>query len=157
MVKKKRKKSSERLGVPRSLSNIRGETPSRSPGYVKPPPRGKMDAERLTPKQRQWVELLCDFRNTMYECARIAGYGNPERSVREMYKNPSVVRAILRRYHRRMLQLAKAFGPQLKFVHKVPRPPKGVHLRTGQGNAQEGMRIPVAEGVLINSILGEGK
>ena len=120
----------------------------------------KKDAEGLTKRQRLWMETVTDFRNTIYECARVAGYSNPEQAVRQLYDNPCVLRAILRRYHRRMLQMARVFGPQMKFVKTIPKPQwrsGGVHVRSGQGNAQEGMRVPVAEGVQVDSLLGEGK
>jgi len=116
------------------------------------------DAEGLTRRQRLWMEAVTDFRNTIYECARIAGYANPEQAIRQLYDNPYVLRALLRRYHRRMLQMARVFGPQLKFVKNVPKPKwrsGGVHVREGQGNAREGMRVPVAEGVSVDSLLGE--
>ena len=144
-----------------ALQKVRGEYPSRSPGYVKPrhTPRGVKDAEQLTPMQRAWVELMVDFRNTIYECARIAGYANPPVIVREMYRNPYVVRAILRRYHKRMLQLARAFAPQLKFVKEVEKPRRrSVYVRVSrQGEPRERVVIPVTEREIAERILGDRK
>lgn len=157
-----RAKASERKGVPRSLSQVRGETPSTTAGYRQPTPGQKTvsqakDAEQLTLRQRVFLETLVDFRHTLYECARIAGYSNPERAVSQLWENPFLVRAILRRFHRRLVQFTKVFGPMPKFVKDVPKPKKGAHIRTGQGNEKEGFRVPVAEGVFVESILGEGK
>ncbi len=121
---------------------------------------GKKDREGLTRRQRLWMEAVTDFRHTIYECARVAGYANPEQAVRQLYDNPYVLRAILRRYHRRMLQFARVFGPQLKFVKNVPKPSwrgPGVKIRGGMGKEEEAMRVPVAEGVSVDSLLGEGK
>lgn len=143
----------------KALEKIRGEYASRSPGYVRPSKgqRGRHDQEWLTPKQRMWVELVTDFRATLYECARIAGYAEPGSTVATMQQNPHVMRAVLRRYHRRMLKLATALGPLPKFVKEVPRV-KGrmVTLRLnpdGQGRSE--VRVAVSERDIVDSILGE--
>lgn len=155
-------KDSKHTGVPKSLNQVRGETPSTRPGYRQPTPGQKVvsqakDAEQLTPRQRLFLETMVDFRHTLYECARIAGYSNPERAVSQLWDNPFLVRAILRRFHRRLVQFAKVFGPQMKFVKDVPKPKRGAHIRTGLGDRKEGIRVPVAEGVMVDSILGESK
>ena len=109
-----------------ALSKIPNDYPSRrraSWGHpLKKTHRGKLDAEQLTARQREWIELVVDFRGTMTECARVAGYSCPDALVDQMLENPKIVRAILKRYHRRMMKLIRAFAPLPKFVSEVPKP-----------------------------------
>jgi len=83
----------------------------------------------LTPRQLAWCELVTDFRGVLWECARMAGYKAPDDTVRAMLENPYVVRAVLRRYHRRMMKTLAMLRPQIKAVREIPLPRKrGVYV-----------------------------
>jgi hypothetical protein len=91
----------------------------------------KKDAEWLTPRQRAWVELVSDYRGTLAECARVAGYSRPNDVVNYLLRNPYVVRGVLRRYHKRMMKLHAAFKPLPSVVMDVERPRKQLFIPVG--------------------------
>lgn len=113
---------------------------------------GKRNVEGLTKRQEGWINTVTDYRHTLLECARIAGYPHPGRSIQELMDNPVVLRAMLRRFHKQLCDFARVFSPQIKYVKDVPKPKPGVWIRKGQPEE----RGP-SEGVAVDSLLGEGK
>ena len=116
---------------------------------------GKRDAEGLTKRQRMWIDTVTDFRNTLLECARIAAYPKPGRSLKELLDNPLVLRAMLRRFHAQMCSFSKLFSPQMKYVKDIPKPRPGVWIQRGRKTEPE--VSGATEGVAVDSLLGERK
>lgn len=120
----------------------------------------KHDAEWLTEKQRAWMQLVTDFQGTLYECARIGGYNDPAQAVKHALKNPYIVGAILRRYHRRMLQIVRVLRCSSRLTHVVERPKRRIYVPVGSEVAKAALGKQVAGGKgegSADSILGEEK
>jgi len=145
--------------------SLDAEAPKEYPCQEKRKASLARDAEWLTATQRAWVECVGDFRGTLYECARVAGYRQPMTAVQTCTKNPYVVRAILRRYHRKMMGLMRVLRPGQRITHDAPTPESKLTRKRGtmfvavsgrEGKALKAMRGPEgATAGSADSILGE--
>ena len=69
--------------------------------------------EELTPQQEAFVKHAKDFKITLTEAARLAGYSDPKGEVDRLLKNPKIFAALWQGARPKMMKLAKTKIPTM--------------------------------------------